>query len=185
MSDWTAETAKWYAENYGEYPTNKLGIEQIDFTDNAVVVDIGCGTGSALRHAAGQFSGGALIGIDPIPEMLGYARRNTEAHPEFSRFTFLQGSAENIPQEANSADIILAFDSYDHWVDKQQGFTEVHRVLKAEGQFIVVKDGGIPEGSKNQSTFAQALSEHGFAVLSEESISEGDVSFMIWKATRA
>ena len=185
MSDWTAETAKWYAENYGEYPTNQMGIEQIDFKDNSIVVDIGCGTGSALRHAAENFSGGALIGIDPVPEMLGYAQQHTQEHPEKARFSFLLGSAEKLPVDDNSADIVLAFDSYDHWSDKQLGFAEVRRVLRTGGQFIVVKDGEVPEGSDNQTLFSQALPEHGFSMVSEQTISKDDVSFMIWTSILA
>lgn len=67
MSTWTAETAEWYAANYGEYPTNRRTIDSLEIADDAVVVDVGCGTAAALRHAATKVTRGRLIGVDPVP----------------------------------------------------------------------------------------------------------------------
>jgi len=27
MTEWDSDTAEWYAENYGEYPTNRLAVD--------------------------------------------------------------------------------------------------------------------------------------------------------------
>ena len=58
MSKWDTETAEWYAEKYGEYATNKLGVESLKLNTDFVIVDIGCGTGSALRQASEQVTTG-------------------------------------------------------------------------------------------------------------------------------
>ncbi len=70
MSDWNKETAEWYAEKYGEYATNRLGVDELDFFDKAVIVDIGCGTGAALRHAASKVENGKFIMRSRIPSSL-------------------------------------------------------------------------------------------------------------------
>ncbi len=67
MTEWNAEIAEWYADNYGEYPTNRLAIDALGLPMDAVVLDIGCGTGAALRHAAPRVTQGRLIGVDPVP----------------------------------------------------------------------------------------------------------------------
>jgi SAM-dependent methyltransferase len=42
------------------------------------VLDVGCGTGSMLRHARDLGHAGRLAGIDPDPDMLARARRRTD-----------------------------------------------------------------------------------------------------------
>lgn len=180
MSDWDAETAEWYAEKYGEYATNRLGVEAVRFTSNSTVVDIGCGTGSALRHAAKAISSGRLIGIDPAPRMLEIAREQTARHPAAGRIEFYEGAAECLPLEDVSADFVLAFDSFDHWSDRLQGLREVSRVLKPGGQFVVVKDGSLPDGSNAIKRFLKALNKTGFTVKEELSIQEGEVACTHW-----
>ena len=91
MSEWNAETAQWYADKYGEYATNHLAVEALDVAPDAVIVDVGCGTGSALRKVAARAPRGELVGVDPVPRMLEIARERAADHPEGHRIEFLQG----------------------------------------------------------------------------------------------
>ena len=70
MDKWNTETAEWYAKKYGEYATNRLGIESLKLKADAVVLNIGCWAGSALRHASLQVIHGTLMGVDPVPRMI-------------------------------------------------------------------------------------------------------------------
>jgi trans-aconitate methyltransferase len=78
MSEWNAETAQWYADKYGEYATNRLAVDALDVAPDAVIVDVGCGTGSALRWVAARAPGGELLGVDPVPQMLDIVRAGFE-----------------------------------------------------------------------------------------------------------
>lgn len=80
MSEWNSETAEWYAEKFGDYATNRLAVNELVLKDRARIVDIGCGTGEALRHAAFKISDGTLIGIDPVRRMIEIAYEWTEGH---------------------------------------------------------------------------------------------------------
>lgn len=180
MSKWTTETAEWYAQQYGEYATNRLGIDALNLSADAVIVDIGCGTGSALRHASVQVTQGQLIGIDPVPRMVEIAKEQTAMHPASARIEFHIGPAESLPIDDSLADFVLAFDSFDHWQDKAQGLQEVWRVLKDEGQFAVIKDGGLPDGSKARTEFMNALGQADFEILNERDIAQDDISFKMW-----
>ena len=93
MDQWTRETAEWYAEKYGEYPTNQLAIEALTVAEDAVVVDVGCGTGSALRSAARKVTRGRLIGVDPVPRMLEIAQERLENHSAAGRIEFREAPA--------------------------------------------------------------------------------------------
>jgi ubiquinone/menaquinone biosynthesis C-methylase UbiE len=180
MSEWNAETAEWYAANYGEYATNRLAINALKFEPDAVIVDVGCGTGAALRHAAHRVPRGTLIGIEIIPRMIEIAHERTASHQYQSRIEFREGSAEKLPVDDAAADLVLAFDSFDHWQDKSRGLSEIRRVLRPAGQIAVVKDGGLPGGKKARQGFLDELKRSGFDVISEQHLDGEDVSFTLW-----
>ncbi len=77
--------------------------------------------------------------------MIEIAKEQTANHSETGHIEFRKGTAEALPVEDSIADIVLAFDSIDHWIDSKKGLTEVSRILKPNGKFIMVKDGGVPK----------------------------------------
>ncbi|MCD8522383.1 MAG: class I SAM-dependent methyltransferase [Saccharospirillaceae bacterium] len=180
MSNWDIKTAEWYAEKYGDYATNKIGVSALKLPEDSTVVDIGCGTGCALRHASEQVTKGALIGIDPVYRMVEIAKENTINHEAAERIRFYQGAAEKLPVNDDIADFVFAFDSFDHWHDKNQGLKEVRRILKPNGHFVVVKDGGLPHGSEAKNALKRALDLAGFELTKEEILEEGDVNCTLW-----
>ena len=183
MSTWTSETAEWYARHYGEYATNRLAVDALTFPHDAVIVDVGCGTGAALRHAAGRVTSGSLIGVDPVPRMVEIARERTANHPAGGRIEFRVGSAEALPHDDSSADYVLAFDSFDHWQDQARGLDEVRRVLRPTGHLVVVKDGEVPGSDEDRKAFVAALNGAGFSIAREEKIAAEDVAFTLWICT--
>lgn len=180
VSDWTAETAEWYAANYGEYATNRLAVDAIDVAPDAVVVDVGCGTGSALRRLAPRLPDGRLIGVDPIPRMLAIARERAAADPNGRRIEFVEAPAERLPLDDGVADIVLAFDSVDHWGDRDAGLREVARVLRPGGRLVAVKDGGLPGGAEAARAWRSALDRVGLVVQEERVLEEDDVTCTLW-----
>jgi len=183
MSEWNAETAEWYAEKYGEYATNRLAVDALDIASDAVVVDVGCGTGSALRHIAARVPDGTLIGVDPISRMLEIARERAAKHPHGKRIEFREGPAAALPVSDGVADLVLAFDSIDHWQDRDAGFAELRRVLRDRGRLVVVKDGGVPGGADARRAFLADLSRSGFGVDEERSLCEGEVACTMWQCS--
>jgi len=179
MAQWDAETAEWYAEKYGEYPTNRLALDELDLPVDATVVDIGCGTGSALRHAAARITEGSLIGIDPVPRMIEIAKERTLGHPGSERIEFRLGSAEKLPAEDHSAALVFAFDSIDHWQDVQQGLCEVRRVLAPGGMLLVVKDGAVPGAARARRQTVATLDRVGFELVAQRELEAEGVRFIL------
>lgn len=180
MADWNSDTAEWYAKNYGDYPTNRLAVDELDLPKDTVIVDIGCGTGSALRHASSRVSDGLLIGIDPVPRMIEIARERTIDHPGSDRIEYRQGTAENIPIGDNFSDYVFAFDSLDHWGDKERGFDEIHRILRPDGKLVIVKDGSVPGASKVREALVDEIQRFSFKVLDQQQLSGEGVTFTMW-----
>ena len=78
------------------------------------------------------------------------------------------------------ADLVFAFDSFDHWQDKARGLAEVRRILQPGGRLVVVKDGAVPGGSRARKVFRDALALAGFTECSKQDISADGVSFTLW-----
>ena len=177
MSDWNTEIAEWYAEKNGNYPTNFLGVDQVELEDDAIIIYIGCGTGSALRYAAKKIPHGQLIGKDPVPRMVEIAKEQTENHEARDRIDFRIGSAEKIPADDRIAQYVLAFDSIDHWQDIDQGLGEVKRILQTSGLFAIIKDNGTPGAKQAIQFLIGKLTSAGFKIKESKEISQNEVSF--------
>ena len=180
MSVWNAETAEWYARKYGEHATNRLAVRALELKPGSVVVDVGCGTGSALRHAAARVRNGTFIGVDPVERMLEIARERTDSRRYGAQIEFRSGGAEALPVADGVADVVFAFDSFDHWQDTTTGLTEIRRILRLGGRLAVVKDGAVPGGSRARQAFNDALAIAGFTVCSTQEIARDGVSFTLW-----
>ena len=97
-----------------------------------VVLDIGCGTGRLLRAVSTCWPNAQLIGVDPAEGMIANARRlNPDA-------TFHLGSAEALPLLDYSVDLALSTLSFHHWQDHAAALSEIVRVLRPGGYFILV-----------------------------------------------
>ena len=96
------------------------------------LVDLGCGSGWWLPRYE---DAGRLIGIEPDESLLPLAQART------SRAEVLHGSAENIPLEDSSVDVIHARFAYffpHPKFDTSAGLKEAARVLRPGGALVVV-----------------------------------------------
>ena len=132
---WDEDMADWYVERYGEHPLNALAVEAAALVGTETVVDIGCGSGAAVRAAEVCLTMGKAIGVDPSPAMVKIAKSLSQTHIEF-----IEGSAELIPLDDMSVDVVLAVNSLHHWYDVPGGLLEVARVLNKTGRLILVEE---------------------------------------------
>ncbi|GAB4416146.1 MAG: hypothetical protein Kow002_01750 [Anaerolineales bacterium] len=179
MSEWNTETAEWYAEKYGDYPTNRLAVNELDLFDHVSIVDVGCGTGAALRHAASMIAGDKLIGIDPVPRMIEIAKELTDEKKYKNRIEYKVGSAEKLPVDNDFANFVFAFDSIDHWRDIDKGLAETKRIIQSGGTFAIVKDTSVPGASKAIETLTKNLEAAGFTIANKKKISAEGISFFL------
>jgi SAM-dependent methyltransferase len=101
-----------------------------------VVVDVGCGPGSAVRRA--RRAGAHVVGVDPSPQMLRLARRITSAL-RMDGITFAEGTAERLPLDPAGATVLWAIQSVHHWEDRNRGIEESLRVLAPGGRMVLAE----------------------------------------------
>ncbi len=161
---WNEEVATTYVEKYGEHPINHLTAERAGLSPDDYLLDIGCGSGSALRAAATIVTHGELIGVDPTPAMVRISQTESADHPGFGRMRFLLGGAEALPLPDNRVTVCWAINSLHHWQDIAQGLAEARRVIVPNGRFIVVEE-IFPEGHGFEADEVKMhLSSAGFEV---------------------
>jgi SAM-dependent methyltransferase len=130
-----------------------------------LVVDVGCGPGTAARHAARL--GARVTGIDPAPVMLRVARALTRG----PGVRYVEGMAEALPLPDDAGTVVWSIATVHHWRDLDAGVREVRRVLRPGGRFIAVERHTQPNATGIASHgwttvqadgFARITGEHGF-----------------------
>lgn len=112
------------------------------------VVDVGCGSGSAVRLARRR--GAEVVGVDPSDAMLRVARWFTRDRTVAWR----EGTAEALPLDDGWATVAWSLASVHHWRDVERGIAECHRVLAPGGQLLVVE--------RHTSPDATGMASHGW-----------------------
>ncbi|MCG8366542.1 MAG: methyltransferase domain-containing protein [Pseudanabaenales cyanobacterium] len=130
-----APTYDWLLPSVFYQAVHKRLLEYIQLSEQAHVLDIGCGTGRLLDRLAKRFPHLQGIGLDLSPEMLRQARRNNHYRP---RLIFIQGVSHAMPFVENQFEAAFNTISFLHYPDPQRVLQEVHRVLQPGGRFYLV-----------------------------------------------
>ncbi|MDG9701343.1 class I SAM-dependent methyltransferase [Streptomyces sp. DH37] len=102
------------------------------------VLDVGCGTGALTRAVAPAVApGGRVLGIDPSPQMIGYARRRAERRGDGGAFAL--GAAQELDAGDGSFDaVVTSFAVHHVRADRRErAFAEMFRVLRPGGRLMV------------------------------------------------
>lgn len=98
-----------------------------DETGRRRILDVGCGTGTMLTHLAAY---GKAQGVDIDEEAIGYCRDRGLTEVRL-------GSAETLPFEDESFDLVTALDVIEHLDDDTVALREIRRVLRPGGLVLV------------------------------------------------
>ena len=100
------------------------------------VLDIGCGCGVDSFVAALQVGPeGCVTGMDLSVEMLEWALQ-AKGQSSMKNLDFREGSAEALPFEDGSFDLVISNGVLNLVPDKESAFREIARVLRPEGDFV-------------------------------------------------
>lgn len=130
---------KWTGERMVTTFVNEIGtIEHLNryafalnLTKNKIVLDIACGEGygTNLLSTTAYF----VYGVDISKEAVDHAKKKYLK----SNIEFKFGSADKIPLENNSIDIVISYETLEHHDKHDEMMIEIKRVLKSDGLLIL------------------------------------------------
>lgn len=162
----------WLYSLFNRSPkTNRAIVELAGLDNEDRLLDVGCGPGAALEHAAA--SGATVAGIDPSPSMVARAQKRVPAA------NVRVASAEEIPFGEDSFSVVVNISSFHHWADREAGLKEILRVLSPGGR-LYITEGVLREGKDGHGLdagdadlLAAKLIELGYADTNIEKIKPG------------
>lgn len=117
--------------SHGQYPfayLDHFGLTT-DFYAGKRILDIGCGPRGSLEWAT---MAEQRVGLDPLAKQ--YLKMGADKHGTI----YIEGGAENMPFPDAYFDVVCAFNALDHVDDVGQSLTEIARVTKAGGLFLLL-----------------------------------------------
>lgn len=125
-----------------------------EIIEGMTVLDLGSGAGIdvflASKHVGKT---GKVIGVDFTKEMLARANENA-LKLGIKNVEFRTGDIEQLPVEDNSVDLVISNCVINLVPDKAAVFSEIYRVLKPGGYFVIsdmVTEGTIPDEIRNNA----------------------------------
>jgi ubiquinone/menaquinone biosynthesis C-methylase UbiE len=97
--------------------------------ENAQWLDVGCGTGAFTEMVLGSCSPASIVGIDPFPQQIEYAR----SLPAARYAEFRVGDALNLPFRDRSFDVVASALVLNFVPDRPRGLAEMRRTAKPGG----------------------------------------------------
>ena len=113
---------------------SEAGLARLDFDHETQVIDIACGPGTTALHLAPFVS--HITCVDFSTAMLDELR-NAAASDGVANLEIREADGQDLPYEAGRFDVAVSMFGLMFFPDRQRGFSEIHRVLKPDGQALV------------------------------------------------
>lgn len=123
--------------NAGHEPQERKVRALIDWQKDWHVLDIGCGGGRNIAEILKLVSDGKVVGVDISDEALSFSFSLNQEAVKAGNCEFFKASVHQLPFELASFDCVCAFETVYFWGDLKKAFSEVLRVIKPHGQFLI------------------------------------------------
>jgi predicted methyltransferase len=111
-------------------------IQALKLTPDAVIADIGSGTGYFSARFAHMVPQGRVYGVDTEPDMAMYL--SERAKREGLKNVVAVQAQPNDPRLPEKADVVVLVDVYHHIGNREQYFRQLQRSLKPSGRLAVI-----------------------------------------------
>ncbi|WP_339315992.1 class I SAM-dependent methyltransferase [Paenibacillus sp. FSL R10-2734] len=116
------------------------GLKKIEIMNNAPILDIGCGGGQTIHTLAKQNNNREIYGIDYSQQAVETSIQKNKEAVTSGRVKISQGDVSALPFNDGFFGTITAIQTHYFWPDLEQDISEVCRVLRAGGSFIIISE---------------------------------------------
>ena len=124
---WNANTVPW-AKWAWNIVTQELGK-----ASNALIVDLGTGTGNGIEYLLSRTENSKFIGVDFSSEMINVAKRKFKGN---ERVKFVICRLDQLKFASNSIDYFISAGTFHHIKNKKKVFKIIWHALKPGGKFL-------------------------------------------------
>ena len=110
-------------------------IEMLTLKGGEIILDLATGTGRVARPLSKQMNGGKIVGVDQAVAMLDVGHQLEDPIPLYVQSA---GEADKLPFKSNTFDRAFVSFSLHHFGNPSGVVSEVLRVLKNSGRFVVL-----------------------------------------------
>jgi demethylmenaquinone methyltransferase/2-methoxy-6-polyprenyl-1,4-benzoquinol methylase len=103
------------------------------------VLDLASGTGDVAFALANLGHPAEVVATDFVPEMLAVAEKKAAENPPAVPVSFSVADAQELPFEDESFDVATVAFGVRNFPDRPRNFTEVLRVLKPGGRYVILE----------------------------------------------
>ena len=126
--------------NRGHAGIAEWGFSHLDLQGNEQVLDCGCGGGANIAVFLRMVDEGHVTGLDYSDVSVEKAREVNREAVAAGRCAIVQGNVLELPFERDRFDVVTAFETVYFWPEIARCFTEIYRVLKAGGVFMITNE---------------------------------------------
>ncbi|HMN89616.1 MAG TPA: bifunctional demethylmenaquinone methyltransferase/2-methoxy-6-polyprenyl-1,4-benzoquinol methylase UbiE [Saprospiraceae bacterium] len=117
----------------------KQAIEYLRPKAPRLILDVATGTADVALETARRLQPERIIGLDISSEMLQFGREKIHKQDMSHMIELQHGDSENLPFQDNTFDAITVAFGVRNFENLEKGLSEMHRVLKAGGQLVVLE----------------------------------------------
>jgi ubiquinone/menaquinone biosynthesis C-methylase UbiE len=126
--------------NSGHAKLADWGMTHLPQIDPANVLDVGCGGGRNAGELAKKYPTAKVTAIDYSEVSVAKASEYNKSLIESGRISVKRGDVSDLKLPADTFDLVTAFETIYFWPGLEKCFSEVAKVLKPGGVFMIVNE---------------------------------------------
>lgn len=146
--------------NFGHKPLYNWVLRELPLGRNDVFLDVGCGGGKLIKMLL-RCTEGRAIGIDYSPQSVAKTRRVNKRAIAEGRLRIREADIGDLPFKSEVFDAVTAVETIYFWPDIERGLSQVFRVLKPGGHFIIANEEHNPERAEIWSKRISMMNVYG------------------------
>lgn len=126
--------------NLAHNSRTKWALNKLDICEDSVVLDVGCGGGNTISLLTQRVIKGKVCGIDYSKESVEVTKKKNKKAIKKGLVEIVQASVLDIPYSKESFDFVTAIQTHYHLEDLKNSFIEINRVLRTQGEFLILSE---------------------------------------------
>ena len=129
-----------FGMNGGHAKLADWGMSHLENITPASIAELGCGGGRNVAELLKRYPGAHLTALDYSETSVQKAKTTNNKAIAAGRCTVLRENVASLPFDGGSFDLATAFETIYFWPNLEKCFTEIIRVLKPGGSFLICNE---------------------------------------------